>query len=140
MPRLLLFTVGAAQYGLEIETLQEVADDPLLHAVPQGGPFLLGAVNLHGRVLPVIDLPALLGMAGAPRDPRLLVLAPEFHSLALAVSGVGRMLPFTAEDLQLPPVDEGFRAVAGVIDTAGETVLLLDVGAVVERLGNLYTG
>ena len=139
MPRLLLFRVGAEQYGLEIETLQEVADDPQLHAVPQGGPFLLGAINLHGRVLPVIDLPALLGMAGAPRDPRLLVLAPEFHALALAVSGVGRMLPFDVADLQLPPDDERFRAVAGVVATADQAVLLLDVGAVVERLETIYT-
>ena len=138
MPRMLLFRVGGAQYGLEIEAIQEVADDPPLCGIPQGGPFLLGAVNLHGRVLPVIDLPALLGMAGAPRDPRLVVLTAEFHGLALAVSGIGRMMPFDAADLQLPPGDERFRAVAGVVAAAEETVNLLDVGAVVERLETIY--
>jgi len=138
MPRMLLFQVGGEQYGLEIEAIQEVADDPPLHDVPQRGAFLLGAVNLHGRVLPVIDLPALLGMAGVPRDPRLLVLTPEYHGLALAVSGIGRMLPFDAADLQLPLGDEGFRAIAGVVATAAQPVYLLDVGAIVERLETIY--
>ncbi len=138
MPRMLLFQVGGEQYGLEIEAIQEVADDPPLHDVPQRGAFLLGAVNLHGRVLPVIDLPALLGMAGAPRDPRLLVLTPKYHGLALAVSGIGRMLPFDVADLQLPLGDEGFRAIAGVVATAAQPVYLLDVGAIVERLETIY--
>ena len=139
MPRMLLFQVGGEQYGLEIEAIQEVADDPPLHDIPQRGAFLLGAVNLHGRVLPVIDLPALLGMAGVPRDPRLVVLTPEYHGLALAVSGIGRMLPFDAADLQLPLGDESFRAIAGVVATAAQPVYLLDVGAIVERLETIYT-
>jgi len=139
MPRMLLFQVGGEQYGLEIEAIQEVADDPPLYDVPQRGAFLLGAVNLHGRVLPVIDLPALLGMAGVPRDPRLVVLTPEYHGLALAVSGIGRMLPFDAADLQLPLGDESFRAIAGVVATAAQPVYLLDVGAIVERLETIYT-
>ena len=138
MPRMLLFRIGGEQYGLEIEAIQEVADDPPLYGIPQRGAFLLGAVNLHGRVLPVIDLPALLGMGGAPLDPRLVVLTAEFHGLALAVSGIGRMLSFAADDLQLPLGDERFMAVAGVVAAAEQTVNLLDVGAVVERLETIY--
>lgn len=140
MPRMLLFRVGCEQYGLELEALQEVADDPPLHGVPQTGAFLLGAVNLHGRVLPVIDLPALLGMAASPRDPRLVVLSPEFHSLALAVSGVGRIVSFDADDLQLPPGDEKFKAITGVVDIGAqsEQVNLLDAGALIERLQTIY--
>jgi purine-binding chemotaxis protein CheW len=136
---MLLFRVGSEQYGLGIEAIQEVADDPPLYAVPHHGSCLLGAINLHGRILPVIDLPALLGMAGAPpRDPRLVILAPEFHGLALAVSGVGRILPYEAADLQLPPGGESSRAVAGVLEIATQPVYLLDIGAVVERLETIY--
>jgi len=140
MPRMLLFRVGFDQYGLEIEAIQEVADDPPLYCVPQTSAYLLGAVNLHGRVLPVIDLPALLDLAEAPRDQRLVVLGPEFHSLALAVSGVGRIAAFEAADLRLPSADERLKAIAGVIETGEqrERVNLLDAGAVVERLEIIY--
>lgn len=140
MPRLLQFRLGAERYGLEIEALQEVADDPPLHAVPHAGPYLLGAVNLHGRVLPVIDLPALLGMAAAPRDQRLVVLSTELHGLALAVSGIGRITVFEAADLRLPTAEEQSRAIAGVVEAGEppEPVNLLDAGMVIARLEDLY--
>lgn len=140
MPRMLLFRVGGEQYGLELESLQEVADAPPLHEVPQRGAFLLGAVNLHGRVLPVIDLPGLLGAGAAPRDRRLVVLSPEFHSLALAVSGVGRIVSFEADDLQVSSDGDRFAAIAGVVSIGGreEPVRLLDAGAVIERLQTIY--
>ncbi|MCM2264170.1 MAG: chemotaxis protein CheW [Desulfuromonadales bacterium] len=140
MPRMLLFRVGAEQYGLEIEAIQEVADDPPLYSVPQAGAFLLGAVNLHGRVLPVIDLPALLAVAAGPRDQRLVVLGPECHSLVLAVSGVGRIAAFEAADLRLPSADERLKVIAGVVEIGdqNEKVNLLDAGAVVERLEIIY--
>lgn len=140
MPRLLLFRVGLALYGLDIEVIQEVADDPPLSAIPQGGRHLLGAVNLHGRVLPVIDLPALLDMAPAPRDPRLVVLGAEYHGLALAVSGIGRIAAFEAIAPRPPTAEERMKAVAGVI-MAGDredSVNLLDADAVIERLETLY--
>jgi chemotaxis signal transduction protein len=66
------------------------------------------------------------------------VLIPKYHGLALAVSRIGRMLPFDVADLQLPLGDEGFRAIAGVVATAAQPVYLLDVGAIVERLETIY--
>jgi len=135
---LLLFRIGGECYGLELKALQEVADDPLVYFVPQGGEFLLGAINLHGRVLPVIDLPALLGIADAPRDQRLVVLCQEFHRLALAVSEVGRIVPFDPGDLQPPAADSELPAVTGVVEIAAQPVNLLDAGAVVKQLQNLY--
>jgi chemotaxis signal transduction protein len=135
---LLLFDIGGEQYGLELKALQEVADDPPMHFVPGGGDFVAGVINLHGRILPVIDLRVLFGCADGGRDPRLLVLTPEFRNLALAVSGVGRIVPFAAEDLQLPPAGLALPAVTGVIEIAAQRVHLLDVGAVIERLQKRY--
>lgn len=138
MPRMLLFTVGHGHYGLELEALQEVADDPLRHYVPGTGNVLAGAVNVHGRILPVIDLPLLLGAADAVRDQRLVVLGPQFHGLALVVSAVGRIVPFEAENLELPVGDEGGGLVAGVVEVDSLRINLLDPGAVVERLETIY--
>lgn len=140
MPRLLPFRVGPVRYGLEIEAIQEVADNPPLSSVPQGGAHLLGAINLHGRILPVIDLAGLLAQPASSRDPRLVVLSSEFHGLALAVSDVGRMTTFAASDLRLPSRDEQAQAIAGVIAAgeAEERINLLDAAMVIELLEKLY--
>lgn len=140
MPRVLLFRVGAVQYGLEIEAIQEVADNPPHYRVPQAGAHLLGAVNRQGRVLPVIDLAGLLALPASARDPRLVVLSTGFHGLALAVSAVGRITAFDAADLRLPTPEEQARAIAGVIAAgdADEPIHLLDATMVIELLEKLY--
>lgn len=139
-PRLQLFRIGNTSYGLEIGSIQDVVDDPPLYSVPQTGPFLLGVINLHGQVLPVIDLPGLLGVDVPPRDQRLVVLTPELHSLALAVSGLGRIATFAPGELRQPTAAERVNAIAGVVALAGsqEAVNLLDASAVVERLTTIY--
>ncbi len=139
MPLMLLFRVGHLPYGLELETIQEVADDPPHYPVPAGRDPLLGAVNLHGRVLPVIDLPKLLGIPAAALDLRLVVLNTDLHVLALAVSAVGRIVSFDAADLASPG-EAAAPAVAGVVAIDSQPVHLLDVDAVVERLETLYGG
>jgi purine-binding chemotaxis protein CheW len=138
MPQLLLFRIGTAQYGLEIELIQEVADAPTLHVVPASRGPLLGAVNAHGRILPVIDLPRLLGVPAASLDPRLVLLNADPHALALAVSAVGRIVPFADESVAPPPDDDGTGAIAGVVDIDAQQVNLLDVDAVVERLETIF--
>lgn len=138
MPLLLLIKVGCTQYGVEIEAVQEVADAPHLYAVPSGYGPLLGAINAHGRVLAVIDLPALLGVAAAPLDPRLVLLESGGHDLALAVTSVGRIVPFASDCLLPPPVDGETGAIAGVVEIETLHVNLLDVDAVIERLETIY--
>jgi purine-binding chemotaxis protein CheW len=138
MPLMLLFRIGTLAYGLEIESIQEVADDPPRYPVPASRGPLLGAINLHGRVLPVIDLPAALGIAAATLDQRLIVLNADLHALAMAVSAVGRIVPFETGDLAPPADDATGRAVAGIVEIDAQQVNLLDVDAVIERLESIY--
>jgi purine-binding chemotaxis protein CheW len=135
MPLLLLFRVGALDYGLEIEAIQEVADQPPHYPVPAACPPLLGAVNLHGQVLPVIDLPALLGVKADALDQRLVVLADP-HPLALAVSMVGRIVPFDREELAAAGASA--PAAAGTLAIDDRPVNLLDADAVIERLEFIF--
>ena len=49
-------------YAMPIEHVLEVADLGQLTAVPGAGPEMLGVRNLHGQILPVVDLAPLLGI------------------------------------------------------------------------------
>lgn len=140
MPCIQLFRIGATTYGLETGSIRELVDQPQIYRVPGAGAFLLGVINLHGQVLPVIDLPGLLGVDGLPPGRQLVVLGPEFHSLALAVSAIGRTDVCHAEAAQLPTAADRTNAVGGVVEVAElpERVNLLDAGAIVERLKTIY--
>ena len=132
----LVFQIDGRDFGIELDAVQEIIEDQKIYPVPNRVACLSGAVNVHGEVLPVIDLPALLGSSsGSIRDDRLVVLAPAFRSLVLAVERVREILPLQLEQAGVPdPADDNAFS-RGRLEREGEAPLfLLDTNAVFERL------
>ncbi|MEQ8672817.1 MAG: chemotaxis protein CheW [Aggregatilineales bacterium] len=53
---ILTFTIGEQYYGLPIERVVEVATMVALIRTPSSNPAVIGIVNRHGSVLPMLDL------------------------------------------------------------------------------------
>ena len=134
----LIFTLGAEVYGLEIDAIQEVIESPALHYVPRAEGVITGAINFHGQVLAIIDLPTMLGFAGEERDHRRVVLTPEFKSLVLTVSTVQRIVKLDLSTLQPPPINTKGSAVRGVATLDEMMVNLLDTNEIINQLENRY--
>lgn len=134
----LIFTLGEEVYGLEIEAIQEILEDPPRHFVPRAAGVLDGAVNFHGQILASIDLPTLLGFAEQRRDPRRVVLTGAYKALVLTVSSIQRIVDLDLSACLPPPANGGRRAIRGIV-THGETpVNLLDTGEISRQLQDLY--
>ncbi len=139
MALVLIYKLGDNRYGLEIDAIQEIVEEPVLHYVPRAKGVLTGAINFHGQILAVIDLPALLGFAGGRHDYRHLVLTPEHKALVLTISGVERIVNLEMELLQPPPEDDACPAVRGVIDLDETTINLLDTDQVIKQLEEILS-
>jgi purine-binding chemotaxis protein CheW len=75
---LLVFSTGGEQYGLDVRYVLEVFPLGDMTPVPGGAPaFLVGVVNLRGRILPVLNLHRLLGVPSASVDDSRRVVAVE---------------------------------------------------------------
>ncbi|MDH3453773.1 MAG: chemotaxis protein CheW [Desulfuromonadales bacterium] len=135
----LIFTLAEEVYGLEIDAIQEIVEAPLLHYVPRAAGVLTGAINFHGQILAVIDLPTLLDFPGEARDHRQVVLTPQFKSLVLTVSTVQRIAKLDLSALQPPPAGTRSRAIRGVATLDEMMVNLLDTYEVIERLKHQST-
>ncbi len=136
----LIFTLAEESYGLEIDAIQELVEGPSLYYVPRAEGVLAGAINFHGQILAVIDLPALLGLAGKNRDHRHVVLTPALKSLALTVSCIERIVELDLSVLQPTPEDAEDKAIRGVVDLDERRINLLDTEEVFNRLENIYAG
>lgn len=134
----LIFTLGGEVYGLEIEAIQEIIENPVLHHVPLAEGVITGAINFHGQVLAVIDLPGLLGFVPEEHDHRCVVLTPEFNSMVLLVSGVARIARLDLSSLQPAPAGLGEAAIRGLAYLEDIPVKLLDTDKVINQLENRY--
>lgn len=61
----LTFLLGAEQYGVEILKVQEIRGYSAVTPIPNTPSYVKGVINLHGTVVPVVDLRAKFSMATA---------------------------------------------------------------------------
>ncbi|MDI3298488.1 MAG: chemotaxis protein CheW [Bacillota bacterium] len=91
-------------YGADIASVREVLAFQPITRVPQAPPFVLGVINLRGRIIPVIDLRRRLGLGAAEPGPlsRIVVVEDGEELIGMLVDGVSEVLDIPA-DLVEPP-------------------------------------
>ncbi|HET6413862.1 MAG TPA: chemotaxis protein CheW [Anaeromyxobacter sp.] len=85
--KVLAFTVGGEKYAVEVKAVFQVLDASGLFSLPASPPWLLGAVAARTRVVPVLDLQALLGLEGGGMSDlsKIVVISDEGELFGLAV-------------------------------------------------------
>jgi len=126
MPELrnvIVFTVGAGRYAVELRWVREVVSLGFVTGVPTAPQALGGVCNLHGAILPVLDVPAVLGQPpGLParQGDGALVLEAEGVVCALRVD-------------QVDHVASLHESGGEILDAAGRPLTLLEPQSLVRR-------
>lgn len=116
-------------YALPVDDVSEVADLGEVTPVPGAGSAVVGVRNLRGRVLPIVDLAAVLGLAPCSAPERIVIADHEGRSAGLAVDSVAgvQQLPEPSEDVESPHL-------VGASLTDGTLVGVVDVGSVLDAV------
>jgi purine-binding chemotaxis protein CheW len=107
----LVVSLGREQYALPLEALSAAYEvnvnltTPIV-PVPCAPAFVAGVANVRGRVIPVIDLAALLGVPGdeTAESASLIIVSSDQMSLALRVGIIGDAI--VIRQRELVPVPE----------------------------------
>jgi chemotaxis signal transduction protein len=138
--QLVVFRVGDRYAGWRTSELAEVAAVPRIFPLPGSFPYLSGTAFLRGRLLTVVDVDALMGRPEGERSgpPRLLLrLAPPDSHLAVGVTGVETVIPFSQLDLRR---EEGEGIWAGLYRWEDVWVNVVSAPAVAQELNHSMAG
>lgn len=119
----IVFTVGAARYAVELRWVREVVSLGFVTNVPTAPAALGGVCNLHGAILPVLDVSVLLdGVPGLParQGDGALVIEAEGLVCALRVD-------------QVDHVASLYETAGAVTDATGRPLVLLDPARLIRR-------
>lgn len=97
----LTFQLGSEQYGVGIATVKEIIGMVPVTGVPQSPPFVLGVVNLRGKVIPVVDLRRLFQLDTATHTERTCIIVVDQTAENGTVSRAGVVVDEVSEVLHI---------------------------------------
>jgi purine-binding chemotaxis protein CheW len=131
----LTFTLGQEEFGVEILKVQEIKGYSAITPIPNTPAYLKGVMNLHGTIIPVVDLRAKFSMAQAEYNQFTVIIVVTVGSkiMGLVVDAVSDVLNIPRTDIQDTPdfgaqVDAEF--INGVAKAGEKLVVLLDIDKV----------
>jgi len=143
MEQALVFSLGSEHCALQVTHIQEVVESPPFYYIPLAPAVVPGAINFHGNILPVIDLPVHFGISGTRRDRRIIVMAAALCKLALTVTNVRRIVLLDPDELTAASSEGPLADLSRAAFTVDGTIInLLDAPKLVaglEKIG-LSTG
>ena len=120
---ILLVRLGDRQYGLPLDSVQRVLPMAFVAALPDASGDLLGMLNLHGEILPVIDPHPRLGLP-SPKlstEHRMVLLRSNVPFL-LWVDEVQEVVAAGSEALTSVPAQQASPLVPRVL-RLGNTIV-----------------
>lgn len=138
--RLLVFRLNDREHALPLEHVVEVFRMVAVTPLPEAPPWMLGVMNVRGRVIPLIDLRVRLGMP--PREPDLstpiVVVETGGATAGLVADEVVEVLALPDEAVEPPDRSAGSTRVVSSLARLGDRlVLVLDTEALCEGSGDL---
>jgi purine-binding chemotaxis protein CheW len=128
----LVFVLGAEEYGVDILKVQEIRGYDKVNAIPGAPPYLKGVMNLRGAIVPIIDLRIKFALPEARYDDFtvVVILRVGGRIIGMVVDGVSDVVQLTASEIRPAPnlgamVDHSY--LAGVAARGERMVMLMDI-------------
>ncbi len=96
------FQLGEERYGLDVRFVEEIQPLRDLTLIPCTPDFVVGAVNIRGSILPVIDVKKFFGIpeAGIADFNKVLVIRVGEMHLGILADTVEEVLDLASEDIE----------------------------------------
>jgi purine-binding chemotaxis protein CheW len=136
--RHVVFRVASERFALPLGAVREVVlPQPPFARVPRSSDAVRGVMNLRGRVVAVVDLAVLVGLAPQRLEPgagHVLILEHGKRALGFLIGGVLGVEPLPA------PEDGAAGLVRGIAPARAGAVTVLGADALASEAERLFGG
>jgi purine-binding chemotaxis protein CheW len=100
------FCLGEEEFGVDIFAVKEIIRMPIMTRVPNAPTFVVGVVNMRGRVIPIIDLCIRFGLPPSDienSDRKIVVIEHENKTVGFLVDAVNEVASISRSIAEPPP-------------------------------------
>lgn len=132
----LTFTLKKQDYGVPISRVREINRVVEITPVPETPSYVVGVINLRGKVIPVMDLRLRFNMQAMEytRETCIIVIENERGQVGMIVDSVKEVVELSEGDIEPPPPlgeKSKLNFVMGMGKTEEKVIILVDIEKVV---------
>lgn len=129
------FLLNGEWYGEDIRYIQEVNKLLEITEIPGLPEYILGVINLRGKIIPIMDMRRRLGMPPAEigEKSRVLVASYGDSMVGLLVDSVHQVMEIALSSISPPPPSIAKnRYISGIGKLEDKLIFFLDIEKIVE--------
>jgi purine-binding chemotaxis protein CheW len=136
----LTFALGAEKFAIPVEYVQEVIEPGQVTKVPYAPAYMLGIINLRGRVLPLLDTKLKLGLPAAELTSKSRILVLDLQTqddkniqIGALVDIAREVIEINGKEIQDAPEFEDLKTnapITGVVNDHGNITMIMDLNKV----------
>lgn len=132
------FFVGEALCGINILNIQEINKHFEITEVPQSSDFVVGILNLRGKIVTIIDLGKKLELSEIKqgKDSRNIIVNSNDEHIGLLVDSISDVIHSNENLIESPPSNlDGIKGkfFSGVLKTEDKLIGILDIDEVLKE-------
>ena len=124
--QLVVFSLGGEEYALPIGSVHEIIRYTEPRSVASDQPWIHGVIGLRGKIIPIYDLAARMGLT-APKEElgKIVIVETGTGQAGVVVGDVEEVLTVTEDQLEGVPTT-GNAAIQSIAKIGDRLVVLLD--------------
>ena len=133
----LTFLLGKEKFAIKVDYVQEIVEFGQVTSVPQAPAYMLGIINLRGRILPLLDTKMKLGLSRTEITNKTRIMVLDIRNNEEKTLQVGALVDIASEVIEisakqiLPPPDADDKnqasPVTGIVNDHGSITMIMDV-------------
>ncbi len=132
------FYVGGALCGINILNIQEINKHFEITKVPQSSDYVIGILNLRGKIVTIIDLGKKLELSEIKqnKDSRNIIVNSNDEHIGLLVDDISDVVSSDKAQIESPPSNlNGIKGkfFSGVLKTEDKLIGILDIDEVLDE-------
>ena len=134
--QLVVFSLGGEEYALPIGAVHEIIRYAEPRAVASSVPWVRGVIGLRGKIIPVFDLAARMGLEPTGTEPgKIVIVSTGAGQAGVIVDDVDQVLTVSGEQLE-DVTTAGAESIQAIAKIGDRLVVLLNAhGDVLVSLG-----
>lgn len=137
--QLVSFKLDEEEYGVDVLKVREIIRMPGITRVPNTPHYVVGVINLRGKVIPIMSIRRRFGLSEVESDKstRIMVMDVDGELMGFIVDSVSEVIRVSQHEIQPPPpvatsgIDQD--CMSGVVNQPERLLILLDLEKISSR-------